>query len=195
MQLPKSYHQDSLKRLAFLQGKSLRKAAVLIGLVERSNELHVIFTQRAAHLRYHPGQISFPGGKYELNDADLMVTALRETEEEIGIEPSSIEVFGQLPSLPTVSKFSVTPFLAFIKPSYIPKIDPDEVASIFEVPLSHILNPQKMLSSHFQLKNTLHRVFAIQYQQYFIWGMTAQIIESMQRHVLDGHIERKNLIM
>ncbi|GAD74343.1 CoA pyrophosphatase [Vibrio azureus] len=190
MLLPQHYHQDSLKRLAFLQGKSLRKAAVLIGLVERDNGLHVIFTQRAAHLRYHPGQISFPGGKYELNDVNLMVTALRETEEEIGIHTSSIEVFGQLPSLPTVSRFSVTPFLAFVEPTYNPNIDPNEVASIFEIPLNHILNPQKMLSSYFQLKSTHHRVFAVQYQQHFIWGMTAQIIESMQRHILEGHLEK-----
>ncbi|MGR5108858.1 CoA pyrophosphatase [Vibrio jasicida] len=182
--LPTGYHQESLGRLAHLKDTSLRDAAVLIGFVERKEGMQVILTKRAEHLRHHPGQISFPGGKYETEDHTLVNTALREAEEEIGIHEKYIKVFGQLPKLPTISQFNVTPFLAFISPDYTTQIDPNEVASVFEVPANHILNPEKLYSSKFNLRNTSHRVFAIPYQQHFIWGMTAQIIESMQKHII-----------
>lgn len=182
--LPTGYHQESLGRLAHLKDTSLRDGAVLIGFVERKEGMQVILTKRAEHLRHHPGQISFPGGKYETEDHTLVNTALREAEEEIGIHEKHIKVFGQLPKLPTISQFNVTPFLAFISPDYTTQIDPNEVASVFEVPANHILNPEKLYSSKFNLRNTSHRVFAIPYQQHFIWGMTAQIIESMQKHII-----------
>ncbi|PMO52444.1 MULTISPECIES: CoA pyrophosphatase [Vibrio] len=182
--LPTGYHHESLGRLAHLKDTSLRDAAVLIGFVERKEGMQVILTKRAEHLRHHPGQISFPGGKYETEDHTLVNTALREAEEEIGIHEKHIKVFGQLPKLPTISQFNVTPFLAFISPDYTTQIDPNEVASVFEVPANHILNPEKLYSSKFNLRNTSHRVFAIPYQQHFIWGMTAQIIESMQKHII-----------
>ncbi len=184
LQLPTGYHNESLARLNFLKDKPLRDAAVLIGFVERPEGLQVILTKRAEHLRHHPGQISFPGGKFEPEDIDLVNTALRETQEEIGIENKHIRVFGQLPQLPTISRFNVTPFLAFISPDYKTQIDPNEVEYVFEVPANHILNPNKLYSSKFKLKQTSHRVFAIPYRQHFIWGMTAQIIESMQKHII-----------
>ena len=183
LQLPTGYHKESLGRLAHLKQETLRAAAVLIGFVERKEGLSVILTKRAAHLKHHPGQISFPGGKYEPQDTHLVNTAIRETEEEIGIPTSHISVFGQLPKLPTISQFNVTPFLAFVSPDYMTRIDPNEVAEVFEVPASHILNPDKLFSEKFKLRKASHRVFAIPYQQHFIWGMTAQIIESMQKHI------------
>jgi len=182
--LPTGYHHESLGRLAHLKGTSLRDAAVLIGFVERKEGMQVILTKRADHLRHHPGQISFPGGKYETHDCSLVNTALREAEEEIGLDEKYIKVFGQLPKLPTISQFNVTPFLAFVSADYKTRIDPNEVASVFEVPANHILNPDKLYSTKFKLRNTHHRVFAIPYQQHFIWGMTAQIIESVQKHVI-----------
>ena len=182
--LPAGYHKESLARLKYTREKSQKNAAVLIGFVERDGGLQVILTKRAAHLRYHPGQISFPGGKFEQKDRHLIHTALRETREEVGIEYEHIHIFGQLPMLPTITQFNVTPFLAFISPKYKTHIDPNEVESVFEVPANHILSPQKLYSTTFNLKNSNHRVFAIPYKQYFIWGMTAQIIESMQRHII-----------
>ena len=183
LQLPTGYHKESLGRLAHLKQETLRDAAVLIGFVERKEGLSVILTKRAAQLKHHPGQISFPGGKYEPQDTHLVNTAIRETEEEIGIPTSHISVFGQLPKLPTISQFNVTPFLAFVSPDYMTRIDPNEVAEVFEVLASHILNPDKLFSEKFKLRKASHRVFAILYQQHFIWGMPAQIIESMQKHI------------
>ncbi|MEF1261694.1 CoA pyrophosphatase, partial [Vibrio harveyi] len=99
---------------------------------------------------------------------------------------TDIRVFGQLPKLPTIIQFNVTKFLSFVSPDYSTQIDPNEVAEVFEVPADHILNPKKLYSTKFKLKNTSHRVFAIPYQQHFIWGMTAQIIESMQKHIISN---------
>lgn len=186
LQLPTGYHRESLGRLAHLRENTLRDAAVLIGFVEREEGLQVILTKRAEHLRHHPGQISFPGGKYENDDHTLVNTALREAEEEIGIHQTHIQVFGQLPKLPTISQFNVTPFLAFVSPDYTTRIDQNEVAEVFEVPANHILNPEKLYSTKFNLRKTSHRVFAIPYQRHFIWGMTAQIIESMQKHIISN---------
>lgn len=104
------YNQEALKRVAHLKQSHLRKASVLIGFVEREHGLNIIFTRRARHLKHHPGQISFPGGKYEASDSNLAETALRETFEEVGIDRNKIEIFGQMPELVTISKFTVTPF-------------------------------------------------------------------------------------
>ncbi|EKO3986790.1 CoA pyrophosphatase [Vibrio fluvialis] len=183
---PVGYHAESLHRVAHLKSLSLRKASVLIGFVERPTGLNVVLTKRAAHLKHHPGQISFPGGKYEESDGTLYQTAMRETREEIGIQEDQIEILGQLPELVTVSKFAVTPVLAFISPDYKTLIDANEVEEVFEVPADFLLDRRQLFSNTFQIKNSLHRVFAIPYKHHFIWGMTAQIIQSLQKHINSG---------
>ncbi|MPW35675.1 CoA pyrophosphatase [Vibrio sp. B1Z05] len=180
---PSDYDAFSLQRLAHFSQDVLRPAAVLIGLVERKNGLHVVFTKRAAHLKHHPGQVSFPGGKYESSDKLLLNTAVRETTEEVGIPSHMIEIIGTLPSLPTISQFSVTPYLAWIDASYQPKIDANEVAEVFEVPADFLFSPINLVNFHFQLKTVTHKVFAMPYQKHFIWGVTAQIIDAMQRQL------------
>lgn len=178
------YHQDAIRRVAHLHPNTLRKASVLIGFVERENGLHVLFTRRAIHLKHHPGQVSFPGGKYELSDGDLATTALRETYEEVGISQDKIQILGQLPELVTVSKFTVTPFVAFIASDYQTKIDHNEVDQVFEVPASVVLDTQKLHSEQFLINNYSHRVFGLSYQNHFIWGMTAQIIDAIQKQIM-----------
>ncbi|MGD8109155.1 CoA pyrophosphatase [Vibrio sp. NTOU-M3] len=180
---PSEYHGEALKRVAHLNSDSLRKASVLIGFVERPSGLHIIFTRRAKHLKHHPGQISFPGGKYELSDSSLAHTALRETYEEIGIAERHIDILGNMKELVTISRFSVTPFIAFVSPDYKTLIDTNEVDEVFEVPASVILDKDKLKSHTFQLNNHSHRVFGLSYHQHFIWGMTAQIIQAMQNHI------------
>lgn len=178
------YHQEALKRLSDLKPSTLRKASVLVGFVERDSGIHVIFTKRAEHLKHHPGQVSFPGGKYEDHDLTLSQTAIRETFEEIGIEAEKISVFGQMPDLPTVSKFTVTPFLAFVSSDYQAKIDANEVAEVFEVPIETVLDKNRLHSHQFRINNSSHRIFGLNYGQHFIWGMTAQIIQAMQSHLI-----------
>jgi len=183
--LPVAYHHESLLRVAHLAPATLRKASVLIGLVERQQGLHIILTKRAAHLRHHPGQISFPGGKYEEGDRSLQQTAKREAREEIGILEEKIHIVGQLPELVTVSQFAVTPILAFVESDYQVQLDRNEVDEVFEVPITFLLDRKKLYSGTFQLKNHRHRVFAIPYKQHFIWGMTAQIIQSLQKQLIN----------
>lgn len=182
--LPQGYHGDTLARVAHLKRQTLRDAAVLIGFVEREQGLNVIMTKRASHLKHHPGQISFPGGKYEESDSSLQATALRETREEIGIAPDAISIFGQMPELVTVSRFKVTPILAFVEANYCVDIDKNEVDEVFEVPVNHLLDKQKLRSAQFRINQSHHRVFAIPYQHHFIWGMTAQIIQAMQQQMV-----------
>ena len=114
------YHPESVERVSHITEDQLRKAAVVVGLVEREDGLHVIFTKRAAHLKHHPGQVSFPGGKHELSDPSMQFTALRELHEEVGIRSDQVK----------------------------------------------------------------HRVFAMPFEEHLIWGVTAQIIQSLQRHVV-----------
>ncbi|MEF1173945.1 CoA pyrophosphatase [Vibrio sinaloensis] len=179
-----NYHQEAVKRVAHLQNQPLRKASVLIGFVERNQELNIIFTKRAKHLKHHPGQVSFPGGKHENDDHSLAHTALRETFEEVGIRHNEIDIFGQMPELVTISKFSVTPFLAFVDENYQSVIDPNEVDEVFEVPAKVVLDRRQLKSQQFQFANHSHRVFGLSYKQHFIWGMTAQIIQAMQKHIM-----------
>ncbi|USD66436.1 CoA pyrophosphatase [Vibrio sp. SCSIO 43136] len=157
-----------------------RPAAVLIGLVERTNGLHVILTKRAAHLRHHPGQVSFPGGKVEPEDPSAYATAVREAWEEVGIMPSQVSLIGELPTFDTISRFSVTPVIANIDRNYKTKIDHNEVESVFEVPASFLLNPNNLHQLKVPRKNRLHHVFAVPYEQHLIWGVTAQIVHALQ---------------
>lgn len=184
---PAPYDRHTLQRLDPVKPASLRPAAVLIGLIERHGQLHVLMTKRASHLKHHPGQIAFPGGKYETSDTCLGDTAVRETVEEVGIDESQITIIGELPSLPTISQFSVTPYIAVIDSNYTPKIDPNEVAEVFEVPASFLFEQQNLFDFHFQLKSSKHKVFAIPYKHHFIWGVTAQIIDALQRQLAQLH--------
>lgn len=157
-----------------------RKAAVLIALVERDKGLHVIFTERALHLRHHPGQVSFPGGKHERYDNSLQQTAIRETEEEIGIKADYIEIIGQLPSLKTTSGFEVLPVIAFVDPQFELLIDTDEVKTVFEVPLRFLLDNKNFHLQHLTANKKRHSTYCIAYKNHLIWGATAQMLKNLQ---------------
>lgn len=177
---PENYDVAALKRVPNSAGP-FRKAGVLVGLVDRPNGLHVVLTTRAKHLKHHPGQVSFPGGKYETFDQSIVETALRETHEEIGISRQKLLTIGTLPELPTISRFHVTPVVAFIENSYIPIIDKNEVDALFEVPLAFLLNPNNLKTHDLSINNQQHRIFALAYNGHLIWGVTAQIIQALQQ--------------
>jgi 8-oxo-dGTP pyrophosphatase MutT (NUDIX family) len=163
--------------------KGNRKAAVLIPLVERENGLNVIFTERALHLRHHPGQVSFPGGKHEKSDDSLQQTALRETAEEIGIQSNLVEIVGQLPTLNTTSGFEVSPFIAFVDNKFNLTIDFQEVKSVFEVPLSFLLDEKNFHRQHLIANKRRHFTYCIAYQNHLIWGATAQMTKNLQQMI------------
>ena len=118
-----------------------RHASVLVPLILRDEGLTVLLTQRTDHLNDHPGQISFPGGRAEPDDANATATALREAHEEIGLHARHIDVLGELPTYTTGTGFIVTPVVALIEPPFTIEADPFEVAEVFEVPLAFLMAP------------------------------------------------------
>ncbi|MDP2561527.1 CoA pyrophosphatase [Psychrobium sp. 1_MG-2023] len=158
----------------------LTPSAVLIPLVERHGQIYMVLTQRASHLRHHPNQISFPGGKFDLTDSSLMETALRENFEELGVEHHKVSIFGQLPAYQTVTGFTIKPYIGFIEPDIIFTPNLDEVAEVIELPLAQLFNDE----SHFNIDICRHDGI---YPVYFkptdgwpIWGATAAIIEQFR---------------
>ena len=165
--------------------KAGRAAAVLIPLVERETGLTVLLTERALHLRHHPGQISFPGGGAEPQDNTLIDTALREAEEEVGVLPSEVEVIGALPEYRTISGYAMTPVIGFVSPHHTITIDPNEVASTFEVPLAFLMNRQNHLVHMAQRPPNQYPVYFIPWENRMIWGATAAILRNLSTHLLD----------
>ena len=160
----------------------LKPAAVLIPLVERHNELFVILTQRALHLRHHPGQVSFPGGRYETQDGNLSHTAIRETHEEIGIKSNQIKILGNMGHYRTVSNYKVTPFIGFVESDYQLDIDDNEVSDVFEVPWQFLLRRQSHECFSIVRRNQEHEVHFMPYKNKMIWGTTATILHDLICH-------------
>ncbi len=140
--------------------KRLRPAAVLIPIIERQHGLSLILTQRSAKLRQHAGQISFPGGRYEHQDQHLLTTALRETEEEIGLARRHIDLIGRIDDYYTVTGYQVTPVIGLVTPPFDLTPDDHEVAEVFEVPLEFILNPRNQKLQTVTFEGTRRRYFA-----------------------------------
>ena len=165
------------------EGNDLIPAAVLFSIVLREDEPSVLLTQRNPDLKDHPGQISFPGGRVEQQDRSPADTALREAEEEIGLDPACVEVVGYLPAYRTVTGFLVTPVVAIVTPPVDLCPDPGEVAEVFEVPLSFLLDSANHKRHTIQLQGKVRDFFAVPYGDRFIWGATAGIILGLARLV------------
>jgi 8-oxo-dGTP pyrophosphatase MutT (NUDIX family) len=170
-------HEDGLGN------EPLTPAAVLVPIVLHAAAPTVLLTQRTAHLRDHASQISFPGGRIEPEDASVRHAALRETQEEVGLDPRHIEVVGYLPEYRTGTGFSVTPVVAFVTPPFSLRPDPFEVAEVFEVPLTFLLDPANHQQHEIHWRGRLRQYYAIPYGDYFIWGATAGMIMSLFRRV------------
>jgi len=158
-----------------------RPAAVLVPLVNRPEGLQVLLTQRSADLPDHPGQISFPGGRIEPDDRSTAHAALRESREEIGLDPDRVSVLGQLATYDTVTGYRVTPVVGWVEPPFVVTPDPIEVADVFEVPLAFLLDPANQ-QRHFRMLGMLRRDFwAIPYRERYIWGATAAMLMILDR--------------
>jgi len=156
-------------------------ASVLIPIVVRERGLSMLLTRRTDHLHDHPGQVSFPGGRAEAFDACAIETALRETEEEIGLHRHLVDVIGTLPVYTTATGYRVTPIVSIIQPPFDLEPDPYEVAEVFEVPLSFLMdgmNHQRIVAE-FPRGMEKRSFYAIPYEQYFIWGATAGMLRNL----------------
>jgi 8-oxo-dGTP pyrophosphatase MutT (NUDIX family) len=156
-------------------------AAVLIPLIERDSGVTVLLTQRTAHLRDHAGQISFPGGRSEPGEASPVTTALREAQEEVGIDPAQVEVLGLLSGYQTGTGFRVTPVVGLVRPPLNLKLDDFEVAEAFEVPLQFLLDPANHQRMSMELHGERREFWAMPWQGYFIWGATAGMLVGFYR--------------
>lgn len=160
---------------------TLREAGVLAPVMDRESGLTVLLTQRTAHLSNHAGQISFPGGRREISDPDLEATALRESREEIGLEPARVRVLGKLSTVVIRSGFRVTPFVGLIDPlGFRPQADPREVAEVFEAPLSFFLDPKNFHEEERDYGTGLRRFHVAMYEGRYIWGATAAMLWTLQ---------------
>jgi 8-oxo-dGTP pyrophosphatase MutT (NUDIX family) len=154
-------------------------AAVLIPLLCKNGDWHVLVTQRTETVEHHRGQISFPGGACEPQDADLEATALRETFEEIGIPPDQIEILGALDDFPTISSFVVTPFVGVIPHPFAYRLSKQEVDVVVEVPLAFLRDPSHLRTEQREIDGRVFDVLSWDYGPYTIWGATARILKGL----------------
>jgi len=153
-----------------------RPASVLIPIIERDEGLTMLLTKRSEDLPVHPGQVSFPGGRAESHDDGPVDTALRETEEEVGIHRRHIDVVGQLDLYSTRTGFEITPVVGLLTPPFDMRADPMEVQEIFEVPLAFFLDRENHERHSREWNNQIRSFYAMPYGDYYIWGATAGIL-------------------
>jgi 8-oxo-dGTP pyrophosphatase MutT (NUDIX family) len=161
----------------------LTPAAVLFALVCRPEGHQALLTRRTDHLRDHPGQVSFPGGRMEPEDASPLHTALREAQEEIGLAPDLPRILGYLPTYRTATGFQVYPVVALLDPPFDLDLDPFEVAEVFEAPLDFLLNPANHRRETLFYRGAWREYTSMSYGDHYIWGATAGMIASLSRRL------------
>jgi 8-oxo-dGTP pyrophosphatase MutT (NUDIX family) len=171
------------QRVAHQPGPARVAAAVLIAIVIRPRPA-VLLTQRAAHLSSHAGQIAFAGGKADAGDVDPVATALREAQEEVGLNPKLVHVLGTLPAYATHSSYLITPVVGWVGPSFVAARNPLEVADVFEVPLDFLMNPAHHRHHAVNVNGVKHQWLSMLYQENhqterLIWGATAGMLRSL----------------
>jgi len=174
--------EPEFRREPPMSDRSLTQASVLIGLVMRDRPT-VLLTQRTAHLSSHAGQVAFPGGKADVDDAGPVATALREAQEEVGLSAQSVQVIGTLPNYTTGSQFVVTPVVALLDPELVLVANSFEVDTIFEVPLEYLMNPAHHRRHHWTMPLGTREWLSIPYQdgphERYIWGATAGMLRNL----------------
>ena len=158
------------------EDRVLKQAAVLVAVTE---DARLILTKRSARLKNHAGQIAFPGGRRDDTDRDLTHTALREAEEEIGLDPASVTILGELPTHETVTSYTVTPIVAMVSARLTFTPEPGEVAEVFDVPLSHVTDPSNYFIEGRRWRGQRRHYYTAPYGPYYIWGATARMLRGL----------------
>lgn len=161
--------------------RTLQPAGVLIPVMERVAGLSVLLTQRSAELKHHAGQVSFPGGRMEEHDRDIVHAALRETHEEVGIPPEAITVVGYLPPMPTITGYAVTPVVGLVADDVALQIDRTEVEYAFEVPLAFLLDSRNERALEREYQGRRVPTVEFHYEGERIWGATAHILVELRK--------------
>lgn len=179
---PPVWQPDAMLEPALNPLKPPVDASVLLGVVMRAQPT-VLLTLRTSNLSTHSGQIAFPGGRQDPSDADAVAAALRESQEEVGLDASHIEVLGQLPVYVTGTGYKVTPVVALLDPAMRLQANPHEVEQVFEVPLEHLMNPANHCRHAVEWSGVRREWFSMPYedsqQKRFIWGVTAGILRNL----------------
>ena len=157
-----------------------RPAAVLVPLVRRDLGLTVLLTQRTEDMPSHAGQIAFPGGRRQADDIDEIATALRETEEEVGLTRDFVQVIGSIDHYRTGTGYEITPIVGIVSPGFTTRADPREVADVFEVPLEHFLDERNHRIDSRVWQGRERRYYAMPYGERYIWGATAGMLKNLQ---------------
>ncbi|GHC28757.1 coenzyme A pyrophosphatase [Gemmobacter nanjingensis] len=164
-------------------GRKLRPAAVLIAVCEGAGGPSVLLTKRASGLKHHPGQIAFPGGKIDAGDASAEAAALREAQEEVGLDPALVRVLGQLPAHETVTGYTVVPILGHIRADFTPVPEAGEVEEVFRVPLAHLADPANFRVERRMWRGVWRRYYVVPYGPYYIWGATARMLRGLAERI------------
>ena len=167
------------------EGRKLRPAGVLVPIRFEPQPV-LILTKRSSVLKHHPGQIAFPGGKQDEGDADVEAAALREAREEIGLNPGNVEVMGQFPAHETVTGFQVTPVLGRVRAAFDPVPEAGEVAEVFEVPLSHVMDLARYRVEYRRWRGARRQYYVVPFGPYYVWGATARMLRQLAEAVRDA---------
>ncbi|MEM6826199.1 MAG: CoA pyrophosphatase [Pseudomonadota bacterium] len=176
---PPSSDYDLARDVVLPEGRRLRPAAVLVGVLDRGIGPELLLTKRSSRLKHHPGQIAFPGGKVDTGDAGPEAAALREADEEVGLYRENVEVLGTLPSHETVTGFTVTPVLGWIEGNFVPQPELGEVDEVFFAPLSYVTDPRNYVVEARRWRGQTRRYYAVPWGPYYIWGATARMLRGL----------------
>ncbi len=162
----------------------LHAAAVLIPLIDHAAAATILLTRRADTLRHHKGQISFPGGRRDAGDIDFAAAALREAQEEVGLDPARVSVIGYLDDYPTMTGYRITPVVGVVRESFTPVIDPGEVAETFELPLERLLAEEAFERKALSREGFNVPFLELNHAGHRIWGATAGILWNLRQKLL-----------
>ncbi|PIV23962.1 MAG: CoA pyrophosphatase [Deltaproteobacteria bacterium CG_4_8_14_3_um_filter_45_9] len=167
----------SLRKRKVIEHPPFSHAAVLVPLFQKEGNCHLLFTKRSEEVKYHKGEISFPGGVVDEEDSELISTALREADEEIGLKESDVQIIGVLDDIVTITEFIVTPIVGLFPYPYPFKVSEAEIAELIEVPLASLIDEDCFSEREIPRGGQKEIVYAYQYGKHIIWGATARILK------------------